>query len=245
MIVLSAGLVAFIVPGRGTPQAPADPSVIRHGGQLYQRYCAVCHGTDGSGVAGVAPTIQGFSVAAIDLTMRTGRMPLADPLRGVRERTLTDGEREAVVAYLRELLGLEGELPEPPPGQAARGRAVYAIHCAQCHGASGRGGVAGDGIKIPELVGLDPVTIAAATREGPFQMPRFGPRVVSDQQVGDIAAFLDEDIHQPTSPLGLAELSKFEVVGFATLLAVALVLVCAWAGGAKRRRDTHPEKPAR
>jgi hypothetical protein len=81
-----------------------------------------------------------------------------------------------------------------------------------------------------------PVTIAAATREGPFQMPRFGEELVSDEEIAHIVAFLDEGVHEPTSPLGLSEVSKFEAVGFAALLTVAVALVCAWAGGARRKQ---------
>jgi ubiquinol-cytochrome c reductase cytochrome c subunit len=239
--VLGAVLLAAAVLGGGA-ERPAEAADTRHGGELYQRWCATCHSPDASGIADLGPPIDAFSYARVDLSMRTGRMPLADPRRGVRDRTFTDAEREATMAYLDGLLELEGELPEPPAGDPRLGHEIYAVHCAQCHGASGKGGIAGEGVQIPPLVGLDPVTVAAGTRAGPFAMPPFGPGVVSDTEIGHIAAFLDEEVHEPTSPLGLAEVSRFEAVGFAALLAAAIVGACAWAGGARRRPDDGGEE---
>jgi ubiquinol-cytochrome c reductase cytochrome c subunit len=236
LVVLGAVLVVANLPGTGSGR-PAEAADVRQGGELYQRWCATCHAPDASGIPGIAPAIDLFSYPRIDLSMRTGRMPLADPRRGIHERTFTDEEREATMAYLDDLLDLEGELPDPPPGDPRHGRDVYAVHCAQCHGASGKGGIAGEGIEIPPLVGLDPVTIAAGTRVGPFAMPPFGEELISDEDLGDIAAFLDEEVHEPTSPFGIAEVSRFEAVGFAALLAAVILAVCAWAGGARKRLD--------
>lgn len=204
------------------------------GAALYQRFCAVCHAHDGTGVPGVGPPIVGLSLAKVDLAMRTGRMPLEDPRRGVRERTFSPAERSAVTAYLADALELEGALPEPEVGDGAAGREVYASHCGQCHGGAGEGGLAGDGVEIPPVVGLDPVTIAASVREGPFTMPQFSEELISDEELADLIAFLDEDLHEPTSPLGLAHLSMFQTLGFVAVLAVVVLLVCAWAGGARR-----------
>ncbi len=234
--VVGAGLVAVAMPA-ASEERPTEAADVRQGGELYQRWCATCHAPDGSGLTGLAPALDAFTYARVDLSMRTGRMPLADRRRGVPERTFTAEEREATMAYLDELLDLEGELPDPPPGDPRHGAEVYAVHCAQCHGASAKGGIAGEGVEIPPLVGLDPVTIAAGTREGPFAMPPFGAAVVSDEEIGHIVAFLDEEVHEPTSPLGLAEVSRFEAVGFAALLAGVLVAACAWAGGARKRLE--------
>lgn len=240
-MLLIGGLLAVAL-GAGTSEASVDAVEVRRGGELYQRWCAACHANDGGGVTHVAPPLDGFTVATVDLSLRTGRMPLEDRRRGVRERTFTAEEREAVVAYLSDLLDLEGELIEPGPGDASRGRDVYAVNCAQCHGATGKGGIAGDGVEIPPIQGLDPVTIAAATREGPFAMPPFGEDLISDEEIGDIVAFLDKGVHEPTSPLGLAEVSKFEMVGFAVLLTAVVVVVCMAVGGSRRRREDAPRE---
>lgn len=241
-LLLGIALLVVLAGTAATVREPAGAAETRQGGELYQRWCATCHANDGGGTT-AGPAIDDFSVAAVDLSMRTGRMPLTDPQRGVRGRTLTDGEREAVVAYLTDLVGLQGELPEPRAGDVAAGRDVYAVHCAHCHGATGTGGVGGAAVAIPPVQGLDPVTIASATRVGPFEMPRFDAELVSDEEIGDIVAFLDEATHERTSPLGLGELSKFEAAVFAAVLGVGLLGVSAWAGGARsrHRRDQRQE----
>lgn len=223
-----------------TSDATAQEDEIARGAELFQRNCAVCHGSDARGVAGVGPPLTGFSFARIDLSMRTGRMPLDDPTRGIRQRTFTAEERRATMAYLTDELDLDGELPDPPPGDAAIGRELYTVNCAQCHGATGKGGVAGDGVEIPHVVGLDDTTIAAAVREGPFSMPHFSAELISDQELGHITAFLDEDVHQPNSPLGLEEVGELNAIFFAALLTAAVLLVCLWAAGLREGRPAPP-----
>lgn len=239
-VVLAAALAGGAWIATSTSDAAAQQEQFARGAELYQRNCGVCHSSDASGVAGVAPPLTGFSFARIDLSMRTGRMPLSDPSRGVEERTFTDAERRATMAYLAEELDLDGDLPDPPSGDAGPGRELYAVNCAQCHGASGKGGVAGDGVEIPPVIGLDDTTIAAAVREGPFAMPRFSSELVSDEELGHITAFLDEDVHQPHSPLGIQEVGELNAIFFAALLTAAVVVVCLWAAGLRERRPAPP-----
>lgn len=238
--VLAVALAGGAWIATTTSDAAAQREQFARGAALYQRNCGVCHSSDGSGVPGVAPPLTGFSFARIDLSMRTGRMPLSDPSRGVEERTFTDAERRATMAYLAEELDLDRDLPDPPSGDAGPGRELYAVNCAQCHGASGKGGVAGDGVEIPPVVGLDDTTVAVAIREGPFAMPRFSSELLSDEEVGHITAFLDEDVHQPNSPLGLEEVGELNAIFFAALLTAAVVLVCLWAAGLREGRPAPP-----
>lgn len=245
--VLCSGLaaVALTLLGAATavaeqPDRPGAPD-LRSGGALYQRWCAVCHASDGGGTT-VGPAIEDVSVPYLDLTIRTGRMPLADPLRGVRERTFDPAEREAVVDYLAEELDLSGEVPEPRSGDPAVGESVYATHCAQCHGAAAGGGVAGDGTFVPAVIGVDPVTVAAATREGPFAMPRFSERLISERELAGLVAFLEEEEHPPADPFRLGELERWVATGFAVLLTAAVVGVCVWTG---RHGHEQPASPRR
>lgn len=219
-----------------TGQTGGDTSAVR-GGELYQRWCATCHATDGSGTTD-GPSLQEVDVAYLDLTMRTGRMPLTDPAHAVRGRRFDDGERALTVAYLTDLLDLEGEIPAVPAGSAAAGRSIYGLHCAACHGAGGGGGLAGDGTDIPKVVGLDSVAIAEATRVGPFQMPRFGEEVISDDGIADLAAFLDEEAHPPASPLGYAAVNRGLAAAFAGALALMVIGLCVWASRGSDRPQT-------
>jgi ubiquinol-cytochrome c reductase cytochrome c subunit len=235
--------VAVLTGSAGTAQ-PRDPQLedLDRGGELYQRWCATCHATDGTGRP-EGPTLETVSVAELDLVMRTGRMPLADPERGVRDHRLDDDEREAVVDYLTDLLGLEGALPEPSPGDPGRGQEVYTVHCAACHGSTGGGGVAGGGVTIPGLRGLDPVTLAAATRVGPFQMPPFDSDVIDDEDLDDLVTYTSDFGGQQGTPLGLVELHRVTAAAFAGLLVALLVAGCGvltrWP--APRREEENPD----
>lgn len=237
--VCCAASLAVLWSATSLASAPATAAATDavDGAQLYQRWCATCHATDGTGT-NVAPSLEDVSVAYLDLTMRTGRMPMSDPSRGVRERRFNGEERARTVAYLTDLLRLDGDIPEPPTGSAAAGREIYGIYCGECHGAGGGGGLAGDGTPIPRIVGLDAVAIAEAARAGPFAMPPFGEAVISDDELGDLAAFLDEDVHPPATPLGFSEVDRARAALFAgTLIATALA-VCWWAA---RQPDLVPD----
>jgi cytochrome c oxidase cbb3-type subunit 3 len=76
------------------------------------------------------------------------------------------------------------------PGMAERGRALYGVHCAFCHGADTRGGDSGPSLLRSQLVQDDRngETIAPVVRSGrPPRMPRFD---LNDAQLQDIVAFL-------------------------------------------------------
>lgn len=224
-------------PGRRDTVAQAD-AVARgdasRGGELYQRWCAVCHGTDGGGTY-AGPPLRGTSLAYNDLTMRTGRMPLANPNQGVRGRKFTDAEREDTLAYLNEALDIGGVVHQPGTGDPAAGQALYVNHCAQCHGATGAGGIAGDGTRVPATRALEPLTIAQATRVGPFQMPVFDETVISDRELDDLVAFVSPPT---TGVLAFGELgSRVVAVLFALGLGGVLVWFCVWVGRPVRAPD--------
>lgn len=233
----SFALAAAATVGADTERAAAQVAP-EEGGELYQRWCATCHATDGSGTS-QAPSLEDVDVAYLDLTMRTGRMPLADPLRGVRERRFTDTERVQTVAYLADLLDLDGEIPVVVAGDAAVGREVYEIHCAACHGPGGEGGLAGDGTPVPGIVHLDPVAVAEATRVGPFEMPAFSEELVADDEVAHLAAFLDPQARPPPTPLGLVVANRALASAFALALALTIIGLCVWVS---RLPDRAPEE---
>lgn len=206
-----------------------EPTLLGRGGAVFQRNCAGCHGTDGAGRAGTGdragPPIDEVEVAYVDLTLRTGRMPIADPGLGVRVDKLLAEDREAVVAWMQDRFDLPGELPQLRTGRANRGQEPYVRFCAACHGAGGGGGVAGGGTFVPVVRGLDAVTITEAVRVGPFQMPAFPEAVIDQQTVADIAAYLEEADQAPRTLLGLRELHAGGTGLFVLLLAGIVVLL--------------------
>lgn len=211
-------------------EPPAEES--DRGDTLYTRHCARCHSADGSGRANErAPALKGMEAARVDLVLRTGRMPPADEDGSGKAMEWNDTNRETLVEHMTAVFDLEGPLLEPELGDPAAGREVFATHCAACHGYTGDGGVAGAGALTPRIVGLDPVVIAEAIRVGPFQMPAFVEEQVSDEEIGDIAAYLTEIVGEETTPLGLGELNPVFLAAFVGLLALAMILSCLFIAG--------------
>ncbi len=211
------------------------------GSQLYAQACAQCHASDGSGaeVAGTgrrAPALAGrpeITAAYVDLVMRTGRMPpAANPFDNQPRAVAFDDEaRLAIVAYTVQEFGLTNDLADItqlPEGDAGRGQRVYATNCAACHGSTGAGGVAGGGAWTPLVSSYEPATIAEAIRVGPFQMPAFGEDQITDQEIADVGAFLEEVHSESGTPLGLVELNPVFASGFVALLAVAMIVSLFW-----------------
>jgi ubiquinol-cytochrome c reductase cytochrome c subunit len=208
---------------------------------LYAQACAQCHASDGTGAQvprtdRQAPALAGrpeVTAAYVDLVMRTGRMPpAANPFDNQpREIAVTDEQRLAIVAFTVEEFGLTNDLALVlglPEGDAGRGQAVYAENCAACHGATGSGGVAGGGAWTPAVNVYETATIAEATRIGPFQMPAFGDDIITDQEVADIGAFLEEVRSESGTPLGLVELNPVFASGFVALLALVMIVSLFW-----------------
>ena len=240
-IVLIAGVVAVALwwdASGASAQETQPEGDVDLGSQLYAQNCAQCHASDGSGaqVPGTerkAPALAGrpdITAAYIDLVMRTGRMPpAANPFDNQpREVVLDDAQRAAVVAYTVQQFGLEEDRIQVPEGDPGRGQDIYAINCAACHSSTGVGGVAGAGAWTPNVYQYDAATLAEAIRVGPFQMPAFGPEQITDQEIGDIAAFLEEVRTEPTTPIGLVELNPVFASGFVALLAVVMILSLFW-----------------
>ncbi len=222
---------------------------------IYANQCATCHGSDGQGrqIPGtdregppLADTDE-VTVPYVDLTLRVGRMPPPEnePFDN-RERhvVVSDEDREALVLYLAEQFDLQGEIPEVGEGDPVRGREIYAANCAQCHGSTGAGGVAGAGAWTPPLVDRDPVTVAEAIRVGPFEMPAFAPEQIDDQGIDDIVAFLRVLAEEHGTPLGLTELNPVFASGFAFLFALVVLLSALWIAGRPTMFPDIEEEPA-
>jgi mono/diheme cytochrome c family protein len=81
-----------------------------------------------------------------------------------------------------------------PIGNAERGKKIFVTDgCYQCHGRAAQGGAAGP------RIGPRPIAFAAFTmyvRQPAGQMPPYTSKVVSDQDLADIWAFL-QSLPQP------------------------------------------------
>ena len=112
------------------------------GAGLFDRYCAACHGDKGDGGVGVPLSLPAFLDSVDDRflaeTIRYGRpgrvMPAFD--------ALSDAQVSAIVSYMRAWSKRPAPIysDKPVSGDPARGKELFASHCAACHGGNGGGG---------------------------------------------------------------------------------------------------------
>lgn len=112
------------------------------GQQLYDSYCAVCHGAKGNGGVGVPLALPDFQYGVTDdflaKTIRHGRPGRVMPAFP----QLSDTEINALVKHIRQWA--PGKPIAPPKkkitGDIKHGKILYQQRCASCHGTNGEGG---------------------------------------------------------------------------------------------------------
>jgi ubiquinol-cytochrome c reductase cytochrome c subunit len=203
---LAACAVAEAQPPSGISRPPNEGQLSDQelGAQLYAGNCAVCHGVNGEGVIvprpgtggieGQGPTLRGVGKRAADFYLSTGYMPLGNPHdQPWRTRVLfTRRELTALVDYVGSLGG-GPPIPKPAPerGRVPEGLHLFTQHCAGCHQVVGEGGYVTDA-RVPPLKAATPTQVAEAVREGPYLMPQFSRKAISDRQLNSIIAYIEE-----------------------------------------------------
>jgi ubiquinol-cytochrome c reductase cytochrome c subunit len=182
---------------------PPGTPLVEVGRALYGGNCSTCHGSNGEGItrptpgaggiSGEGPSLKDSGALAADFYLRTGYMPLSSPGRQpYRSRVLfSNFEIRALVAYVASL----GNGPPVPRPQADRGRIsegqrLFTEHCAGCHQVVAEGGYVTDA-RVPPLDRATDVQIAEAVRVGPYVMPRFTPKDITDRQLDSIIAYVN------------------------------------------------------
>ena len=217
-LLVSAAVLALASPAWADPPPPGVESNVgsssaagvpgglaAEGYALYGANCATCHGSLGKGIeprpgklgsgntTAAGPALQGVGALAADFYLRTGYMPLRTPgAQPSRSRVLfSDREIRALVAYVASL-GDGPPIPRPRPerGNLADGRRLFTEHCAGCHQVVAEGGYV-TGARVPPLEDATPVQIAEAVRIGPYVMPQFSRRSISDRELDSIVAYVD------------------------------------------------------
>jgi ubiquinol-cytochrome c reductase cytochrome c subunit len=89
-------------------------------------------------------------------------------------------------------------------GDAAKGKAAFVrVGCFECHGHQGQGGVAG--LKLaPDPLPYE--TLVAFVRSSSGPMPPYSAKILSDDDLGDIYAYL-QSIPKPPDPKSIPALN--------------------------------------
>ncbi|MCW3842313.1 cytochrome c, partial [Micromonospora yasonensis] len=113
------------------------------------------------------------------------------------------------------------------------GRALFAANCAPCHGATGSGTALTNGWTAPPLFQSTSVQVAEAIRVGPGLMPVFPSQVLTDEQVNDVATYVqrlrEERLDRGGNPLGRLGPLAEGIVGWIVTLGL-LVAAARWLG---------------
>jgi ubiquinol-cytochrome c reductase cytochrome c subunit len=215
------------------------------GAQLFAGNCSSCHGSLGNGVApparirgaggikGAGPSLRGVGALAADFYLRTGYMPLGDPHdQPWSHRGLWNArEIRALTSYIVSLGGGPG-IPQPHPeqGSVSDGQRLFTEHCAGCHQVAAEGGIL-TGARVPPLQNVDPVEIAEAVRIGPYVMPTFTQRSITDPQLDSIIAYIKQAGKHDNGGWGINHLGPIPE-GMVTwfIAAVILVALCMMIG---------------
>ncbi len=227
---------------------PPKPSIAL-GAQLYAGNCASCHGIAGEGIKaprpgagdihGAGPSLKGVGALAADFYLRTGYMPLSSIHdQPYTDRVLfSDKEIKSLVSYVASL-GSGPAIPSPAPseGNISDGQQLFTLHCAGCHQIEGRGGFV-TGARVPPLQGVSATQIAEAVRIGPYLMPRFSPRQISDTELNSLVKYVLSTNHPDNrGGWGIGNLGPIPEGLVAWWIgAPMLVLSCRMLGRRRRR----------
>ena len=186
MGVFAVLLWSAAAPAQTRPVS-TNPVSIQAGEDLYLGKCASCHGI--GGVGGKGPELLNVGAAAVDFFVSTGRMPLANPSQEPVSHTpyFSPGQIADIVAYIN---ALDVEHGTPGPGildvtpacnnetancpTLSEGDELFLLNCAQCHDASGAGGMLSHGYVVPSLREATRARSPKLSGSGPRPMPNFG-----------------------------------------------------------------------
>jgi ubiquinol-cytochrome c reductase cytochrome c subunit len=242
-VAVAAGAQAQTNAGVVRPDDENQLTDLQLGAQLYAGNCATCHGIAGEGangkrgsgnVIGRGPSLRGVGARTAHFYLSTGYMPLESPTQQPwRRRVLfTRRELRALVKYVASLGG-GPPIPRPAPerGHLAEGLRLFTQHCAGCHQVVGEGGYVTDA-RVPKLKQATPTQIAEAVRIGPYLMPKFSKKAISDRQLNSIIAYIEASKKpQDRGGWGIGHIGPVPEGMVAWFIAAALLIgLCAVIG---------------
>ncbi len=198
------------------PQQSFDPLYVLHasapdlreGRHLFDTHCTSCHGAALQG-SPQGPPLVGIDVQAVDFELRTGRMPATVPFEQEMHKLpyFPPQQVRDIVSYVMTTSTGNKVLPavrvQQDDASIQSGREIYAADCEQCHSATGRGDSVGYGDVAPSLMDATPQDLADAVRYGPDVMPKFGPDVIDQAHLNDLASYVWYLQHAKYNPGGL------------------------------------------
>jgi ubiquinol-cytochrome c reductase cytochrome c subunit len=242
LLLLVTAPAAAAAPPNGPPIVLSSGRQL--GAQLFAGNCVRCHGIAGRGVSrssdagSLGPPLRGVGALAADFYLRTGYMPLADARdQPTRSRpSFTNPQIKAIVGYVASL-GHGPPIPRPDAsaGDVGRGRELFTEHCSGCHQVVAEGGIL-PGAKAPPLNHATDVQIAQAVRIGPYVMPAFSTKDISDSDLNSIIAYVDYTKHpDDAGGWGIDHLGPFPEGMVTWLIAIPLLLLTCRLIGKKAR----------
>lgn len=186
----------------------ASQSDLREGERLFNTHCTSCHGAVLQGTA-QGPPLIGIDVQAVDFELRTGRMPAAVPFQQEMHKLpfFPPDQIRNIVSYVMSKSNGNKVLPtvtvRGDDESLKRGREVWEANCQQCHSATAHGDSVGYANVAPSLMDSTPQDLADAVRYGPDVMPRFGPQVIDQRHLDDLASYVWYLQHAQYNPGGL------------------------------------------
>jgi ubiquinol-cytochrome c reductase cytochrome c subunit len=245
-LALPASAPASSPPPIVRPPNEAGMSPQELGRQLFAGNCSRCHGSRGAGVRpgssdDFGPSVLLVGKLATDFYLRTGYMPLDDvPAQPQRNGPqFSDREIRAIEDYVDSLSSKPGPpIPRPNPraGSMSQGLQLFTEHCAGCHQMVGEGGVV-TGARVPPLSKATAVQVAQAVRIGPYVMPRFDEKDISDDQLNSIVRYvLYTHDPQDAGGWGISHLGPFpEGMVIWGIGGVLMLILCVIIGERVRR----------
>lgn len=213
-IVLFIGLVLTGSAYAATSSVPASSEAktivgdAERGNMLFQANCSTCHGPQGAGRDGIAPSLVGVGAASVDFQVGTGRMPMvAQGVQAPRKNiSFTEQEIADMAAWVAEL----GPGPGTPEAEylkvltgeehaeaVAEGGDIFRINCAMCHNVAGSGGALTRGKYAPPLKGVSEKHIYEAMATGPQNMPVFSDDNISAEDKQKVISYLKAMENRP------------------------------------------------
>ena len=221
-VVALALAVPLLAAGSAAAATPKSP-LAAYGYHLYGEYCLSCHGANAGGrldtspngtgagpgraqqrQEGLAPSLQGVGALAADFYLRAGLMPLRQiGLQPQRRAHALFGNHQirALVAYIATFGGPPIPKPKPSLGSVSQGLHLFTEDCAGCHQVVAQGGYVTGALPPPLTQGTTPLEVAEAVRIGPYVMPTFTKKAISDRELDSIVRYV-EYANRPEHPGG-------------------------------------------